>query len=447
VARCSVLGMAEASVLDTATAVVTDACLAIRALGATAFWKLQDTELLSLATCFEQTARLMYAAQVHLAGELDTRGTAERFGATSTAALLRNTVTISTADARARVRAARNVLPQDHTTRPEEAPPTLPLLRAALDAGLIGPEQTRTIVTTMTGLPGKVDAETRQLCQKLLVENGIITEPEPFAKFARLVALTCDPDGKLDDRDPAEKVELTLAARNPATGLTKLTGKLDDLGVELLSQAIDGLSKPRAAADGTPDRRSAATRRGQALEEVLRRYLDLGDAPNQGGERPHVTLTMSFEDLKNSVGAATLEHGGPISAAQARALACDASIVPVVMGSTSQVLDVGAASRSLPAAVRRAITLRDRGCSWPGCDRPAGWCDGHHVVHWVNDGPSSYDNACLLCPRHHAEIHRGHWQIRFAPDGIPEFIPPPWVDPLRKPRRNTWHSIAERLCT
>jgi hypothetical protein len=333
-----------------------------------------------------------------------------------------------------------------------QAPPVLPRLADALTGGTIGIEQARTIVQTMNGLPAGVDPDTRDLVADLLVEHGQLTEPHPFAVFARMVALTCDPDGKLDEQSPAEKVELTIGARNTSTGLSTLKGKLDDLGVELLAQAIDGLAAPRPAADGTPDPRTPAARRGQPLKtvtfnDVLRRYLDLGDAPVQGGERPHVTVTIDLQDLRNGVGAATLEHGGPISAGEARMLACDARIVPAVLNGPSQVLDVGAASRSYPAAIRRAITLRDRGCTWPGCNRKAGWCDCHHLAHWVNDGPTSYENGCLLCPFHHAEIHRGHWQVRMAPDGIPEFIPPKWVDPKQVPRRNTLHHLTTTLRT
>ena len=139
--------------------------------------------------------------------------------------------------------------------------------------------------------------------------------------------------------------------------------------------------------------------------EVLRRYLDIGDLPMVGGERPHVTVTMTLEDLQRGVGAATLDHGGPISAGQARMLACDAKIIPAVLGSKSQVLDVGAAARLFPTAVRRAIVLRDKGCVWPGCDRPAGWCDAHHVKFWANGGSTSFNNGVLLCRRHHSEIH------------------------------------------
>ena len=370
---------------------------ALEALRDTAFWKIPDLDLLTLAQHFEHLGRLVHALQVHVAGEIDTRGLADRHGCTSTAALLRQSLIISAGDARGRVNTARMVLPRESPTG-VELDPLLPVLGAALVDGVIGVEQTRTIVATMKGLPGKVDPETRELVQKTLVEHGITTEPKPFAEFARMIALTCDPDGTLDERNPSEKVELTLGTRNPVTGLTRFTGQLDDLGVEVLAQATDGLAAPQPAADGSPDPRPAATRRGQALVEALHRYLDLGDAPIQGGERPHITVTMTLEDLQRGVGAATLDHGGPISAAQARMLACDAKIIPAVLGSQSQVLDVGAAARLFPTAVRRAITLRDKGCVWPGCDRPAGWCDAHHVRFWSEGGPSSYENGCLLCP-------------------------------------------------
>jgi hypothetical protein len=426
---------------EQASTMVGSICDALTTLAAAEYAKFDDHALLEFAPILERITRLTFAAQIHLTGEIDARRIARGHGYPNTAALLRSTLNISAHDAAARVATARAVLPQTQVSG-ASTPPVLPRLADALTTGTIGIEQARTVVTTMTGLPPAVDPDTRDLVQDLLVEHGQLTEPHPFAAFARMIALTCDPDGTLDKRNPAEKVELTIGARNASTGLTTLRGKLDDLGVELLAQAIDGLAAPQPSSDGTPDPRTPATRRGQALTEMLRRYLDLGDAPVQGGERPHVTVTIDLQDLKNGVGAATLEHGGPISAGQARMLACDARIVPAVMNGPSQVLDVGAASRSYPAAIRRSITLRDRGCTWPGCNRPAGWCDCHHLVHWVNNGPTSHENGCLLCPHHHAEIHRGHWQVRLAPDGIPEFIPPKWVDPRQVPRRNTMHHLA-----
>ena len=438
--------MGEVTDPDPATAAVGVACAALDAVRDTEFWKIPDPDLLVLAQGLERVSRLVYAAQVHLTGEIDTRGIADKHGCTSTGALLRQALTISAGDARARVNTARAVLPRESPTG-MDLDPVLPLLGAALADGVIGLEQTRIIVATMKGLPARVDPETRDLVQKTLVEAGITTEPAPFAEFARMIALTCDPDGTLDEPNPTDKVELTLGTRNPVTGLTRFTGRLDDYGVEVLGQATDGLAAPQPGVDGTPDPRSAATRRGQALVEALHRYLDVGDVPIQGGERPHITLTMDYADLQRAVGAATLEHGGPISAGQARMLACDARIIPAVLGTRSQVLDVGAAARLFPTAVRRAITLRDKGCVWPGCDRPAGWCDAHHVRFWADGGPTSRDNGVLLCRRHHSEIHTGHWQIRWATDGIPEFVPPTWVDPQQVPRRNTAHHIITRLRT
>jgi Domain of unknown function (DUF222) len=439
VVEARVLGMGMDTALDTAQADVELARRAVLAMRDTMFTRIPDADLLTLARSFEHTARLLWAAQVHLAGEIDIRRMADAHGCTSTAALLRQTLTISHPDARARVTTARQVLPQETPTG--ETEPTLPLLGDALAAGEIGIEQTRTIVTTMKGLPDKLDHDTRDLCQKTLVEHGISTEPKPFADFARAVAQACDPDGDLDETDPSDKVELTLGTRNPGTGMTRFHGQLDDHGVEVLGQAIDGLAAPHPSTSGGPDPRPAPVRRGQALIEALRRYLTAGAGPAQGGELPQVTLSMNFQDLLTAAGSGTLEHGGPISAAQARKLACDATIIPAVMGSASQVLDIGTTSRLFPRAIRRAITLRDKGCTWPGCDRPPSWCDCHHVEFWANGGPSSYTNGCLLCQHHHSQIHLEHWQIQFATDGTPEFIPPTWIDPTQTPRRNTSHHI------
>jgi hypothetical protein len=152
-------------------------------------------------------------------------------------------------------------------------------------------------------------------------------------------------------------------------------------------------------------------------------FLDHGDAPTNGGEHPHVSETMRYNDLTQRIEDAVLAYGGPISAGEARRIACDAQIIPAVLGSASDVLDVGRTSRLFTPAIRRALALRDKGCAFPGCDRPVAWCDSHHAVHWLHHGESAYSNGCLLCRHHHTEIHKGHWTIVFAPDGNPEFIP------------------------
>jgi Domain of unknown function (DUF222) len=133
-------------------------------------------------------------------------------------------------------RAAQEAISGGHTE------PVLPLLGTALDTGGIGVEQTRIIVGTMRQLPAGLDPELRQDCQRVLVEQRQLTTPEPFARLARAIALTCNPDGDHDDRDHTEKVDLTLGPRNTTTGMSRLTGHLDDEGVEILTQAITATS-------------------------------------------------------------------------------------------------------------------------------------------------------------------------------------------------------------
>ncbi|MEU4242126.1 DUF222 domain-containing protein [Actinoplanes sp. NPDC026619] len=134
-----------------------------------------------------------------------------------------------------------------------------------------------------------------------------------------------------------------------------------------------------------------------------------------------------------------LDNGALISPAEARVLACDARIIPAVLGTAGQVLDVGRARRLISGPIRRALILRDRGCSFPGCDRPPNWSEGHHVIPWADGGPTALTNACLLCRHHHRVIHQTGWQVRISPDGRPEFLPPATIDPQRRPRRNAYH--------
>ena len=100
------------------------------------------------------------------------------------------------------------------------------------------------------------------------------------------------------------------------------------------------------------------------------------------------------------------DTGTELSASVLRRIACDAMIIPAVMGSQSEVLDVGRASRSIPPAIRRALIARDGGCVWPGCGVAPIGCDGHHLMHWVDLGPTSLANLALLCRTHHKFLHQ-----------------------------------------
>ncbi|NUS00135.1 MAG: DUF222 domain-containing protein [Kribbellaceae bacterium] len=190
---------------------------------------------------------------------------------------------------------------------------------------------------------------------------------------------------------------------------------------------------------GDPDLRSAGARRADALIELCERILHAGELPDNGGQKPHLTVTLPWEQLKAKVGAGLLDTGDLLTPETVRRLACDAIIIPAVLGGDGQVLDVGRARRLIDGPLRRALVLRDNGCAFPGCDRPPQWCDGHHVQAWADGGTTCLANSVLLCGFHHREIHHGHWQVRIRTDGFPEFLPPTFVDPQQRPVQNTLH--------
>jgi hypothetical protein len=206
---------------------------------------------------------------------------------------------------------------------------------------------------------------------------------------------------------------------------------LDGYTRELLATALDGLSTPH----GEGDDRSAPRRRADALGEICSRVLDTGALPQTGGERPHLNVIISLEELERRARAASLDFGSRLAPGDLRMLACDARVVTIVMGGESQPLDVGRARRTIPDGIRRAVAARDRGCAWPGCDRSPSWCDVHHCVHWEHGGETAVHNCVMLCRTHHRTIHGDSgWTVHIR-GGQPEFVPPKWIDQTRTPRR------------
>jgi hypothetical protein len=84
------------------------------------------------------------------------------------------------------------------------------------------------------------------------------------------------------------------------------------------------------------------------------------------------------------------------------------------------------------------LSARDRGCTFPGCDRPPGWCQAHHVIEYQNGGPTTVDNGALLCGYHHRTFETAGWSIAML-DGQAWWTPPTWIDPDQQPIRNTMH--------
>ena len=266
---------------------------------------------------------------------------------------------------------------------------------------------------------------------------------------------------RLADGDDAVRARRALRASITFMGMVRLDGELDPETGETLLTALGAVLDAEARARDEHDRRSPAQRRADALGEVCRQWLDLGDRPLVGGERPHLSVLVDVGTLSTTDGhgderirvtdvdrpgrprvgvMSELGRVGPVPAELTRRLACDASVMRIVMAAGSEPLDVGRRSAIVSPAMRRAVIARDRSCRFPGCDRPPPWCDAHHVRHWADGGETSISNLLLLCRRHHRMIHaRRGFGVELVdgrplfrrPDGTP--IEPPALAPLAEP--------------
>ena len=126
----------------------------------------------------------------------------------------------------------------------------------------------------------------------------------------------------------------------------------------------------------------------------------------------------------------------------ALALADQADIYTIRLDTHGAILDYGCTRRLAYPAQRRALTARDKGCTFPGCTRPASWCQVDHVIPWYLGGPTNLDNLHLLCGFHHREYEKRGWTVHIR-HGIVEWTPPAWLDPTRTPRRNTAHHLPD----
>jgi hypothetical protein len=191
----------------------------------------------------------------------------------------------------------------------------------------------------------------------------------------------------------------------------------------MLKKALLAIAAPKhqAAVHGAvPVRRPGPERLGKAFLDYVERY-PTKQLPKAGGLNATVVVTMTLETLNGGLKAAQLDTGERISASQARLLACEAGIIPIVLGSASQVLDVGRKHRFHHEPQRIAIGVRDQSCTAQGCDWPPGLCHVHHDTPWHLGGHTSVKDGRLLCPRHHARAHDSAYTMSRLPAGTVVF--------------------------
>lgn len=217
--------------------------------------------------------------------------------------------------------------------------------------------------------------------------------------------------GSLQQEQDRCRRQLDLSpGRETADGVHHFELTLDGEGRAQLEAAIGPLSAPQPDPNGGPDTRPIGRRRAEALIEMLRRSVRIVASGQPAGVKATLMIDMGLQDLIDRLGAGrvlgTRAQDTLLAPETVRRIACDAAVIPAVLGSDDQLVNLGRQVRLFDVAQTRALWRRDRHCSFEKCTLPAAYCDAHHLVHWVDGGATDLANGALLCGRHHTVVHR-----------------------------------------
>ena len=326
----------------------------------------------------------------------DVRGVAEQQGRLSTSGWLTQHLRLDPADATRRVRLARRL-------------GAMPEAWAAFEAGDISLEHARVIGTTVD----EMKDEKKPWAEQVLTDTASSVEPLGLDRLGRLMRYEMDPD-TADERANKQHEGRRLSVATTFGGMVSINGVLEPLAGAMVQSALNAFMAPQPH-----DERTAPQRRADALTEICQRILRTDQPPTNGGHRPQLLVRSDYERLVARPGASAADAGwvGPISGRDVQRVACDAEVVRIVFRGGCEVLDVGRAQRTFPVAIRRALLAQWKTRFWFGCNQPAEWAEGHHIVPWESGGATSLANAALPCAYHHHVIHRDGWQLEKCHDG------------------------------
>jgi hypothetical protein len=399
---------------------------------------------------------------------------------------LRARLGIGAGEAKRRIRVGRAAL-AGRLPSGEPGSVRLPVLGKALAEGRIAGRAASLITDAVARVRPTAGTDTASEMEAALVLQAVEADQDVLGKVARMWEAAADADGT-EPSEAALRAKQGVFYRGRRGGLHYFTLAADDAQYQALATVMNTATNPRltgenitagngtgtaagttidgevdvpgtaaflpAPAAGTTDAvfedgttdpeaalldpRSFAQKQLAGLVAGCVVALSAGRLPATGGHRAQIMVTTGYKELAGELtGPAHPVFGNPVSVKTVRRLACDASIIPVVLGSQSEVLDLGRASRFFTPAVRKALVVRDCGCAFPGCTMPAVWCEAHHIVPWYRGGRTSLNNGVLLCIFHHDLVEQGDWEI-VVEDSIPWFIPPGYIDPHRRRRRNRY---------
>jgi 5-methylcytosine-specific restriction endonuclease McrA len=342
------------------------------------------------------TARLL-----DLIREFDTRE-GWNTGFTSCGAWLSWRVGLAPGAAREHVRVAR-------------ALGTLPLLAQALARGELSYSKVRELTRVAT-------PETEE--RLLAVGRAGTTE-----HVQRIVRGWRRVDRQAEARDAARQhASRTLYVYPDADGTVLVRGRLNPevgaLLVQALAAARETLYQQARGKEPEADLPTMVQQQADALALLAETALHHGIDPGAPGERYQVVVHVDAEVLADpdAPGQSVLEDGARVPAGTSQRLACDASRVVMRHDPDGRVVEIGARTRTIPPALRRALHHRDRGCRFPGCGVRVG--QGHHIRHWAQGGPTTLSNLALLCRRHHRAVHEEGYQLDRQTDGELRFRRP-----------------------
>lgn len=332
------------------------------------------------------------------------------------------------------------------------------IIALAWRAGEVSEAQARAIITGLGDLPSWIGRVEFERCQHQLVCLARDFDPDDLRRLAqRMVEVICPESADIALAERTER-EARLAFERRFLkivpdhhGSMLISGQVPVADGELFLAQLDALVPSAASYRDLDQPPTLPARRADALVRLIGHAAASGGLPARGGDRPQVIITISLETLRHGLGpAALLESGELVSAGEARRLACDADLIPAVLGTGSQPLDVGRTHRLFTGSLRTALSLRDQGCAFPGCDVPAARCECHHILPWYLGGKTCVSNGVLLCPFHHRMVEPDprrepgyNWQICLDDAGRPLFIPPRQVDLQRRPRQHHRYRLRD----
>ncbi len=395
-------------------------------------------EAAEAAVDWQRLAERVAAARAVAVAEAEATGSWRESGAASPQAWARHALGLSSGQAAELVRTAR-ALRRD-----------LPATATALFTGRIGWSHATLLARHALVTPVRRAAVAEPGGEEALVAAAEVATVEQLSRVLRGWAHAIDSETAAADEATLDEQRRVSLAQTLGDGWA-LEGWLPPEAGAILATVLDAhVGSMLGVADG----RTVPQLRADALTDLARHAAEVGAVPHAGGLRPQLLVHVPVETLAGVEGAppAELGHGGGLLSPTALSvLACDSALVRLVLDADGRPLDVGRTRRSVPVHLRHAVFGRDRHCVFPGCDRPATWCDAHHVTYWREGGPTSVDNLVLLCRHHHTRVHqlavrisrgRTHWAFTL-PDGrllgrSTERLRLPLPLPGRRRRRARW---------